>query len=92
MVIAFLVAFAHQSISAPIRARSTDGNGGLSPEGIGGIVIGAIGLLLSALAVSKGWECWKSRQVTSFYPLTRGCSVPTAHISGLARKLALSFG
>lgn len=56
------VIFVYQSTCTPMEKRSTDGNG-LGPEGIAGIVIGVIGLILSALAVLKGWECWKSRRV-----------------------------
>ncbi|KAF8541744.1 hypothetical protein BDD12DRAFT_908407 [Trichophaea hybrida] len=56
--------FLHLGYSTPIspelEKRSTNGNGGLTTAETAGLVVGIIGLFLTALTVFKGWECWKS--------------------------------
>jgi hypothetical protein len=54
-------------ISQALEKRSIVGNGnsGLTRAEIGGLVVGIVGVFLTALTVLyKGWECWKLRIVS----------------------------
>jgi len=49
-----------------LENRSTDnGNNGLTGGEIAGLVVGILGLLLTALTVFKGLECLKARRVSN---------------------------
>lgn len=52
-------------ICQALDKRSTDGSQGGSEGEIAGLVVGVIGVLLTALTVFKGWECWKLRRVSN---------------------------
>jgi hypothetical protein len=56
--------------SSSTSRRSTDESGSLGGGEIAGLVIGVTGVLLTALTVFKGWQCWKSRRVSSRSQLT----------------------
>ncbi|KAF8241368.1 hypothetical protein K440DRAFT_302538 [Wilcoxina mikolae CBS 423.85] len=49
-------------IPQELEKRSTSGNTGLTTGETAGLVVGILGLFLTALTVFKGWECWKSRK------------------------------
>jgi hypothetical protein len=53
-----------------ISRRSTDESGRLGGGDIAGLVIGVTGVLLTALTVFKGWQCWKLRRVSLRSQLT----------------------
>jgi len=58
--------------SQVLEKRSTDANQSLTGGETAGLIVSILGLVLTALAVFKGWECWKSRKVSqllSFYEL-----------------------
>jgi hypothetical protein len=58
--------FVHGTPIPPVfEKRSINENQGLSGGETAGLVVGIIGLLLTALTVFKGWECWKSRKVSN---------------------------
>ncbi|KAF8241491.1 hypothetical protein K440DRAFT_679127 [Wilcoxina mikolae CBS 423.85] len=50
-------------MSQTLEKRSSNcGNAGLSPGETAGLVVGIIGVVLTALTVLKGWKCWQSRK------------------------------
>ncbi|KAF8241490.1 hypothetical protein K440DRAFT_665302 [Wilcoxina mikolae CBS 423.85] len=49
-------------MSQTLEKRSTGGNAGLSTGETAALVVGAIGVVLTALTVLKGWRCLKSRK------------------------------
>jgi hypothetical protein len=46
-------------IAQELEKRSTNGNGGLSGGEIGGLIVGIIGIFLTALTVYISWK-WRS--------------------------------
>jgi len=55
-------------ISQAFQKRSTNESGGLTSGETAGLVMGIIGVLLTAVTIFKGWECWKSRRRVSDGP------------------------
>ncbi|KAF8533683.1 hypothetical protein BDD12DRAFT_472887 [Trichophaea hybrida] len=64
-------------IAQELEKRSTNGNGGLSGGEIGGLIVGIIGILLTALTVYITWK-WRSGRNEESSPAT---SVTNNHIT-----------
>ncbi|KAF8241369.1 hypothetical protein K440DRAFT_665349 [Wilcoxina mikolae CBS 423.85] len=65
------------SIAQQLEKRSTNGNGGLTGGEIGGLVVGIIGIFLTALTVYISWK-WRSGRNEESSPAT---SVTNNHIT-----------
>ncbi|KAF8537816.1 hypothetical protein BDD12DRAFT_930185 [Trichophaea hybrida] len=50
--------------SSKLEKRSTDGTGntGLTKGETDALIVGIIGIVIAAVTMLKGWECWKSRR------------------------------